>query len=335
MQSIRFKLILRALGSDTGGSVRLPASYCGVIGFKPSYGRISRHGLVTYASSLDTIGFTVDSMDLAILAFKILKTTGGYKDMTSAPRISPIRRKKLSDCTVVVPREITEAGWLEPAARENLKLALEYLSNAGAKIISLSIESLQYALATYYVSVMVEASSCLARFPSIHFPSGTDEEQLGPHVRNRIRLGKWISSHRHYKDFYQKAITRRSNLKSEFEKIFLMADLVVTPTSIGPPPSLTSLIDDPNSSLWKESNWERVLASDFSNAHLDELIADVLTVPASLVRLPAISLPIHLSDVCGVQLMAAQDRDEELLLFAKELMDISSSSSNNKGKVSL
>lgn len=290
--------------------MRLPASYCGVYGFKPSYGRISRHGVVAYASSLDTVGIIGGDVGTVARAFDVLKTTGGVSDMTSAQRRQePIKQDRR--IRVGVPQEVLMH--LKPPAKKALSSMIDRLmANAGGSVEYVSLSGLNYSLATYYTLAMVEAASCLARYPL-----GQATSCFGPHVERRVRLGRWMSSHRHGERFFGKALERRREIQAEFAALFSTRfDVIACPTAVDMAPLLEETPkDDPE--LWSERTWERILESDFSNEHLGELMADLLTVPASLAQIPAISCPVTAE--CGVQLMTAHFCDEELLQLVERL----------------
>jgi aspartyl-tRNA(Asn)/glutamyl-tRNA(Gln) amidotransferase subunit A len=323
--AISSNLVDLALGSDTGGSIRLPASYCGVVGFKPTYGRISRDGLVSYASSLDTIGFVCSDLTVGGIAFEVLKGTGGLKDMTSFQRTLPIKTLDKGDskgrhglCGLVVGvAEQMMPSILQKEAKDNLRLALDRLVNLGAEIRTISIPILNFALATYYIHAMIESASCLSRYPL----DGMRNADFGEHVKQRISLGRYLASHRNYNRFFGKATSIRDQICFELNQALDTVDILISPTSIGAAPNLTSITNSDESEMFTPQRWEGILQSNFDNSHLEPLQADLLTVPASLARLPAISLPIHSDEVCGIQLIGGHSRDEELLEISKMLMD--------------
>ncbi|PJF16618.1 Glutamyl-tRNA(Gln) amidotransferase subunit A, mitochondrial [Paramicrosporidium saccamoebae] len=295
---------LSAGGSSGGSAAAVAAGLC----FKPSYGRISRNGLVAYASSLDTVGILTDCMEMTRRAFGVLRRTGGVGDMTSFPRTLPIREAGTPRIGVIA----TPRG--DDAARGNVDHALSTLGQLGASIKpvdSLLLPALEYALATYYVSAMVEATSCLARYPSQHYTTGA---RFGGVVEERLRLGGWLSRK---PEAINKVIHLREELAAQFAAVFEEFDFLVCPTAMTTPPLLSSLTSCDG--LWSEKRWEGVVQS-FRNEELPELTEDLLTVPASLAGIPAISLPINNEGLCGVQIMAAAGRDEELLDFSQQLL---------------
>lgn len=308
------------MGSDTGGSVRLPAAYCNIVGFKPSYGRISRHGLVAHASSLDTVGILGGTVPAVQRLFDVLKETGGDRDMTSwrrrdgGPRAMTGRR-------ILIPRNMTT-----PA--ECLRDVLDDLSNQGFLIRQdHRIEGLVDALIVYYTIAMAEAASCLARYPLKFFPaSDSSPPSFGPAVVRRIKLGQWIGSQSQSAKLYRWALERREQLGAEMAALFRdqNVDIIAMPTATAPPPTLKDQ-QQPEGGEEEFARWRTILASieavgggrQPTNEMLAEALqVDLLTVPASLARLPAITLPRG-----GLQLMMPFGQDEELLQVAARLSE--------------
>ena len=296
-----------ALGSDTGGSVRLPAAYCDILGFKPTYGRISRYGLVTYASSLDTVGIMSQNIDSIKGVFSVLTRTGGDRDMTSYQK-----NIKHYDPKGIRRIGILHVG-LAPKGKQSRidSFINSTLSKLPISIETVSISALDYALATYYITALIEAHSCLARYA--HYK----EASFGREVTNRLSIGKWMASHNQANRFFSKIQHLRHQLCEELKMIFYSFDLLLCPTTPDDlPPSLDSITF--NHDLWTEERWSKVLESDLSNKYLFELSSDIWTVLASLAGIPAISLK------GSIQLMAAPGRDEELLSFVAQLDSIAS-----------
>lgn len=239
--------------------------------------------------------------------------------MTSHQRSEPLcPLTTMRPLRVGIPKEVMMH--LKGPAVNALSVLIDRLVvRLNASIEYISIPSLDYSLATYYTLAMVEAASCLARYPLAMLQQGRDELRFGEHVEQRVRLGRWMASHQRGAVFFGKAMERRNGIKAELAELLTSRlDLLICPTAIDGAPTLEdSCQEDPD--LWSESNWERVLESDFhfSNTHLGGLMADLLTVPASLAQIPAISCPVQ--DHCGVQLMAAKFRDEELLDLTTQL----------------
>jgi aspartyl-tRNA(Asn)/glutamyl-tRNA(Gln) amidotransferase subunit A len=273
-----------ALGTETGGSVRQPAAMCGVIGVKPSYGRVSRFGLVAFASSLDQIGlFASTTQDAAVL----LQVLAGNdpRDSTSldhpVPDYANAVRQSAGHVRLGVARECLGPG-LDEEVRADVERAIDVYRDLGAKIVDVSLPRQHTAVACYYVIASAEAASNLARYDGIHFGRRTTgpadafdlctrsrAEGFGPEVKRRIMLGNFALSHGYYDAYYLKAAKVRTLIRRDFEQAFQGVDAIVTPTTPTPAFRLGEKLDDP----------------------LSMYLADVYTVPASLAGLPAVSLP--------------------------------------------
>lgn len=276
-----------ALGSDTGGSIRLPASFCGVVGLKPTYGLVSRYGLVAFASSLDQIGaITKDVKDAAML----LNIIAGHdkKDTTSTDRPKVDYTKALKNdvkgLKIGVPKEFFGEG-INEEVKEQLQKAIETYKELGAEVEEFSLDIAQYALATYYIIACAEASSNLGRFDGIRYTYRTKEfkslkeiykksrsEGFGPEVKRRIILGTYVLSSGYYDAYYKKAQQVRTLVMNEFNKGFEKYDVILTPTS----PTVAFDIGSK------------------SNNPLEMYLADICTVSVNIAGLPGISIP------CGV-----------------------------------
>ncbi|MDA8146688.1 MAG: Asp-tRNA(Asn)/Glu-tRNA(Gln) amidotransferase subunit GatA [Thermaerobacter sp.] len=276
-----------ALGSDTGGSVRQPAAFCGVVGMKPTYGRVSRYGLVAFASSLDQVGtLTRDVADCALVLHAICGVDP--LDATSAreavPDFPALLEGGVRGLTLGVPREYLGQG-VEPGVRENVLRAIAALEDLGARAEECSLPHTEYALSTYYLIAPAEASSNLARYDGIRYgrPAAHDDllslygntrrEGFGPEVRRRIMLGTYALSAGYYDAYYLKALRVRTLIRQDFLRAFERFDLLVTPTSPTVAFPLGERTRDP----------------------LQMYLADVCTVPVSLAGLPAVSVPAGLS----------------------------------------
>jgi aspartyl-tRNA(Asn)/glutamyl-tRNA(Gln) amidotransferase subunit A len=298
-----------ALGSDTGGSIRQPASFCGVAGLKPTYGRVSRWGLVAFASSLDQIGvFGRTAADCAWL----LEAIAGHdpKDSTSLPEPVPRYAEALSgDVSGLVlglPRECFVEEGVEPAVLSSVREAVAELERAGAEIREVSLPHARYAVATYYLIAMAEASSNLARYDGVRYghraerPRGladmynrTRSEGFGAEVKRRIILGTYVLSAGYYDAYYRKAQQVRTLLRRDFEQAFEGCDALVTPTSPEVAFRLGAKTDDP----------------------LRMYLSDIFTVSANLAGIPGLSIPCGFSDglPVGLQLLG-RALDESTLL---------------------
>jgi len=305
---------LLALGSDTGGSIRQPASFCGVVGLKPTYGRVSRYGLVAFASSLDQIGpLAKDVTDAALM----LQTIAGHdpKDSTSIPEAPPDFLAKLNDgvegLKVGVPAEYFVEG-IEPEVERTVRAAIERLAGLGAEIVDISLPHTEYALATYYLIAPAEASANLARYNGVKYGyadlDAADVDDLmtnsrgtgfGEEVKRRIMLGTYALSSGYYDAYYKKAQQVRTLIKGDFDAAFEGVDVIVTPTSPTVAFELGDRTDDP----------------------LAMYLSDVMTIPANMAGLPGISIPAGFADdlPVGVQFMAPPLAEAGLLRTARAL----------------
>ncbi len=273
-----------SIGSDTGGSIRQPAAFCGVVGLMPTYGRCSRYGLIAFASSLDHPGpFGKTVKDTALM----LEAMAGRDllDSTTAdvpvPNYSEHVGQVIEGMKVGVPLEYFEDG-LDPDVRAGVEFGIQELANAGAEIVPLSLPHTAYAIPTYYVIATAEASSNLARYDGVRYglrsPEGktlsemyrrTRDAGFGAEVKRRIMLGTYVLSAGYYDAYYLKAQRVRSLLARDFEEAFAKVDVIVTPTTPTPAFMLGEKADDP----------------------LAMYLADIFTVTADLVGIPGISIP--------------------------------------------
>jgi aspartyl-tRNA(Asn)/glutamyl-tRNA(Gln) amidotransferase subunit A len=299
-----------ATGSDTGGSIRQPASFCGVVGFKPTYGRVSRYGLVAFASSLDQIGpITKDVTDTAIL----MNFLAGHdpKDSTSVDRPVPDYRKALignvKKTKIGYVKELFGKG-MEKEIKTAVKLAMKKFEELGAELVEISMPTFEYAVATYYLIAPAEASSNLARYDGVKFGHRnieakdmlsmyyeTRREGFGPEVKRRIMLGTYALSAGYYDAYYLKALKVRTLIKQDFEKAFKKCEVLISPTSPTAAFKIGEKAADP----------------------LSMYLSDIATIPVNLAGLPAISLPCGSSNglPIGFQIMG-KAFDEETVLRA-------------------
>lgn len=298
-----------ALGSDTGGSVRQPAALCGVYGFKPTYGRVSRYGLVAFASSLDQIGPLGRSVrDLAAL----MDVIGGYDPLDSTsleapPNFTAALEDKPQGLTVGIVKEAIQAGNSQ-GVLEALERFRRGLEAEGVRFVEVSVPSLEYALAAYYLVCTSEASSNLARYDGTLYGlrvEGSDVVDtmmktraagFGPEVKRRILMGTFALSSGYYEAYYGQALRARARLKADFEAAFAQADLLLTPTSPSPAFPLGAKLEDP----------------------LAMYLSDIDTVAINLVGLPALSIPAGFEGglPVGVQLVGKALEDERLFTLA-------------------
>jgi aspartyl-tRNA(Asn)/glutamyl-tRNA(Gln) amidotransferase subunit A len=300
-----------ALGSDTGGSIRQPASLCGVVGVKPTYGRVSRFGLVAFASSLDQIGtFTRSAADAA----GALELIAGYdpRDSTSlpepAPALSAALRGQVSGLVIGLPREYFVEEGVEPGVLAAVRAAVAELERAGAKVREVSLPHASHAIATYYLVANAEASSNLARFDGVRYGHRaraadladmyrrTRSEGFGPEVKRRILLGTYVLSAGYYDAYYRRALQVRTLLRRDFETAFGVCDLIATPTA----PETAFRIGEK------------------SGDPLRMYLSDVYTVSANLAGLPGLSLPCGFSGdlPVGLQLLGPALGEAALLSAA-------------------
>ena len=302
-----------ALGTDTGGSIRQPAALCGVVGMKPTYGRVSRYGLIAFASSLDQIGPLARSVDDAAI---VLSTMAGHDplDATSSDRLG---RDVLNNygtgvkgMRLGVPREYSEVDGIEPGVKAAVDKAIEVLRKEGAEIVDVSLPHTDYGLAAYYIIAPAECSSNLARFDGVRY--GMSEEDatnitdaylhtrrkgFGTEVRRRIMLGTYALSSGYYDAYYLKAQKVRTLIKRDFDEAFKKCDAIVSATSPTVAFPIGSKTQDP----------------------LSMYLCDVLTLGGNLAGLPGISVPCGTSEglPVGLQVLAPQWGENVALRVAR------------------
>lgn len=303
-------LCAAALGSDTGGSIRQPAACCGVVGLKPTYGRVSRFGLVAFASSLDQIGpITKDVADAAML----LGVIAGHDPLDSTSANLPVpdyakalKKKDFKKLKVGVPREYFAEG-LDQEVAQAVQAAIEEIKQLGAEVKDIALPRTDAAIATYYLIATAEASSNLARYDGVKFglrskETGslldmymkTRQEGFGPEVKRRIMLGTYALSAGYYEAFYGKAQAVRTLIRQDFEAAFREVDLIVTPVTPTPAFKLGEKAEDP----------------------LQMYLSDIYTISVNLAGNPAISLPCGFSKEglpIGLQLIGRPFEEETLL----------------------
>jgi aspartyl-tRNA(Asn)/glutamyl-tRNA(Gln) amidotransferase subunit A len=305
-------VVRAALGSETGGSVRQPASLCGIFGLKPTYGRISRFGLVAFASSLDNIAiFGRDAEDVA----KVLGIIGGRdpRDSTSAdvpvPDYIAGLNNDIAGTKIGVPRVLLGEG-LDAEVREKVEAAIENYSSLGAEIVDIELPHAKYGIAVYYIIATAEASSNLARYDGVRYGfraedtnalrqmyCKTREEGFGAEVKRRIMLGTYVLSSGYYDAYYAKAQKVRALVKRDYQNAFTQCDAIITPTSPSVAFRLGEKSDDP----------------------LAMYLNDVYTVSANLAGIPGISVPCGLSSEglpIGFQLVGNFWSESALLTLA-------------------
>ena len=283
---------IAALGSDTGGSIRQPASHCGVVGLKPSYGRVSRYGLVAFASSLDQIGPLTNSVEDAAM---ILQAIAGHDDRDSTSLNAPVPdylteiNKGVAGLKLGIPKEYFGDG-IDPGVRKQVEAAIQLLASKGAEIIDISLPHTPHAVATYYVIAPAEASSNLSRFDGIRYghraanPKDildlyrkSREEGFGPEVKRRIILGTYVLSSGYYDAYYGRAQKVRTLIRRDFENAFKQVDAILSPVAPAPARKIGSISGDP----------------------LQEYLSDIFTLAANLAGIPGISVPCGTTDFDG------------------------------------
>jgi aspartyl-tRNA(Asn)/glutamyl-tRNA(Gln) amidotransferase subunit A len=311
--AIAADMCIGSLGSDTGGSIRQPASHCGVVGMKPTYGRVSRFGLVAFASSLDQIGpLTKDVTDCAIL----MNVICGYDsaDSTSVPEKVPDYTASLNNglkgMVVGIPKEYSAAEGLDPDVSDSIKQAVKKIQELGAGCVNVSLPHTEYAVAAYYVIAPSEASSNLARYDGVKYGyrdknkkslmemyKSTRSKGFGPEVQRRIILGTYSLSAGYYDAYYGKASQVRTLIIEDFKKAFKGCDVILSPVAPTPAFKIGEKVDDP----------------------LTMYLSDIFTLSANLAGIPGISVPSGFSSTglpIGLQIMAKHFEEEKLFKVA-------------------
>jgi len=301
-----------ALGTDTGGSIRQPAAVCGVVGMKPTYGHVSRYGLIAFASSLDQIGPFARSVEDAAL---VLEAMAGHDplDATSSDRPNDVRRdfdKGVKGMRLGVPREYSEVEGMEPGVNAVVREAIKALEKAGAEIVDVTLPHTDYGLAAYYIIAPAECSSNLARFDGVKYGMAvqdvdnitdmymrTRRQGFGTEVRRRIMLGTYALSSGYYDAYYLKAQKVRTLIKRDFDDAFAKCDAIVSATSPVVAFPIGSRTENP----------------------LSMYLCDVLTLGGNLAGLPGISVPCGMSQglPVGLQVLAPQWREDVALRVAR------------------
>ena len=292
--SVSADMCVYALGTDTGGSIRQPASFCGVVGLKPTYGAVSRNGIIAFASSLDQVGPLTKNTEDAQIVFDAIK---GIDKMDSTTIDYDEEDIDLKNIKIGVPKEYFTAG-LDKEIEDSVKDAIEKYKKLGAEIVDISLPHSEYALACYYIIAPAEASSNLARFDGLRYGENIDgsvsnrTEFFGKEVKKRIMLGTYTLSSGYYDAFYKKALKVRTLIKNDFDEAFKKVDVVLGPTSPCLPFKIGEKMDDPMSMY----------------------LADIYTVSVNLAGLPAVSLPITKN--IGLHLIGSPFKEKKLLKIA-------------------
>jgi len=297
-------LVPMALGTDTGGSIRCPAAFCGIVGLKPTYGRVSRYGLVAYANSLEQIGPMARTVEDAS---RLMSVIAKYDPRDSTMLDRPYDHQPSADIAglrIGIPEEYFGEG-VDPRIAETVRDAIGVLENLGADTVPVSIPGMQYALAAYYVICTGEASSNLARFDGVRYGPAVDtrktwheayqelrQANFGTEVRRRVMLGTFALSAGYAGRYYAKAQVARRNIRQDFERALRDADVIAGPTM----PTVAFRLGEKTDPL-------------------SLYLADILTAPANLAGIPAISVPCGRVDglPVGLQLMGRQFEDERVV----------------------
>jgi aspartyl-tRNA(Asn)/glutamyl-tRNA(Gln) amidotransferase subunit A len=306
-------LCFAGVGTDTGGSIRQPASVCGVVGIKPTYGRVSRYGMIAFASSLDQGGPVARTVPDAAAMLSLL---AGHdrRDSTSVeipvPDYLAATEKDVKGLKVGLPREYFEGGGLDPAVKAAVEKALAALVSQGAQAVEISLPHTGFALSAYYILAPAEASSNLARYDGVRYGyraaceggliemmSKTRAEGFGAEVKRRIMIGTYALSAGYYEAYYGKAQKVRTLIRRDFETAFSRVDAILTPTAPTPAFRLGEKMDDP----------------------LTMYLSDIFTIPCNLAGIPGISVPCGMSAEglpIGAQLLGNHFREETLFTAA-------------------
>lgn len=306
---------LASLGSDTGGSVREPASFCGVVGLKPTYGGVSRHGLMAMGSSLDVIGPVTKTVTDSEIVWNAIKGQGKYDSTTYSEDLYNKKEKK-DKLTIGIPYHILEKGGISKEAREIFDNAITKLKNLGFEVKDISLKNIEYSLAVYYILMPAEVSSNLARFDGVKYGLHVEGDNLlgdylktrgqgfGKEVRRRILIGTYVLSAGYHDAYYNKALALRQKIADDFEQAFSSVDIIVTPTTTGPAFKIGEKVNDP----------------------LSLYLEDIFTVPANIVGVPAMSVPSGSVKVdgkdlpLGIQFMAPHGREDVLFEIGKKFL---------------
>lgn len=296
-----------SLGSDTGGSIRQPASFCGVVGLKPTYGRVSRYGLMAFASSLDQIGPFTKTVKDAALALNVIAGIDDYDSTAEeieVPNYLDSLTGDIKGMKIGVPKEYFIDG-LNEGVKKVVNESLEVFKSLGAEIVEISLPHTKYAAPTYYVLAPAEASSNLARFDGVRYghrtenPANIEElyvksrsEGFGDEVKRRIMVGTYVLSAGFFDAYFKKAQKVRTLIKNDFDKAFEQVDVIFTPVTPGPAFSI-----------------------DAKKTPVELYLEDIFTIPANLAGIPGISIPAGTTDglPVGIQLLGRAFGEREIL----------------------
>ena len=316
--AVAANLCQATLGSDTGGSIRQPASFCGIVGYKPTYGRVSRHGLLAYASSFDQIGPLTKSVEDAALIMEVISGADAYDSTCSTQPVPAFSTEPQGEGKkkIAYLKECLEREGIDPEIRQSLESTIEQLKKEGHTVEAVSFPYLDYMVPTYYVLTTAEASSNLARYDGIHYGYRSSEahdlestykksrtEGFGREVKRRIMLGTFVLSSGYYDAYYGSGQKARRLIQDKTFKILENYDFILLPTT-------------PHT------------AFDIGKADNDDptvmYLEDIFTVQANIAGIPAVSLPMgkHSNGLpFGIQIMGHRFQDEQVLAFSRYLMN--------------
>ena len=316
--AVQAGLCLAALGTDTGGSVRQPSAFCGVIGLKPSYGRVSRHGIISYASSFDQVGPITNCIEDAAILLEIIAGSDNY-DSTASKSVVPsyaVENKELKKEKIAYLSEALHSKGLDPEVKLAFQKSIDSLKAAGHLVEPVPFEFLEYVVPTYYILTMAEASSNLARYDGVHYGyrskraydlestyKTSRSEGFGAEVKRRIVLGTFVLSAGYYDAYYSKAQKVRRLIRDRTNQILEEYDFIMLPTAPTPAFNIGEESDDP----------------------VVNYLADIFTVQASLAGIPAISIPAGNNSAglpLGMQFLGRRFGEADLLAFSKKFQKI-------------
>ncbi|WP_394334872.1 Asp-tRNA(Asn)/Glu-tRNA(Gln) amidotransferase subunit GatA [Methanonatronarchaeum thermophilum] len=298
-----------ALGSDTGGSVRCPAAFCSVVGLKPTYGSVSRHGLVAYGSSLDQIGPITQDVKDAALTYDVISGNDPQDPTSNTTKQNHLQNLEPDpDVTLGIPKQLQEG--VDPEIKQKTNEKIDKLRDLGAETKRIDIPSLEYALPAYCIISMSEASSNLARYDGVRYGhrsksnedwntefSKTRAESFGDEVKRRIILGTYALSAGYYDRYYNKALKIRNLLTKEFKQTFKEVDALISPTMPYKPFEIGEKINDP----------------------LSLYMGDALNVPVNMVGNPSITIPTNKNEPIGIQIIGDHHQEQKILNIAKAM----------------
>ena len=316
--AVQTGMCMISLGSDTGGSVRQPADYCGVVGLKPTYGRVSRYGLIAYASSFDQIGILANNVEDAALCLEVISGSDDF-DSTVSDKIVPEFSNEIDQSfkkyRIAYFKEALEHSSLNPEISASIKAFFEILTKKGHSVEAIDFELLEYVVPTYYIITTAEASSNLSRFDGIRYGyqsasenadltelyKQTRSQGFGDEVKRRIMLGSFVLSSGYYDAYFTRAQQVRKILYNRVKQVFSTYDVILSPTVPAPAFNIGEKRNDP----------------------IEMFLTDIYTVFANLVGIPAISIPLfkHSNGMpFGLQLMVSHFDEVSLLALSKEMM---------------